>query len=361
MKEVEIMNKKTIAVLFGGQSSEHDVSKVSAATVIANMNSEKYYILPVYITKDGKWLLYDGPAENINTNGWEKYATNCVLSPDSSHHGLLRIVGEKIKHIPVDLVFPVLHGAYGEDGTIQGLLELAKLPYVGCGVLSSAMSMNKAYTKIVAEKVGVAQAEYTIIYRSELENEIESCIERVESTCGYPCFVKPACAGSSVGITKAHDRDELVDGLWIASKEDSTIVVEENIVGRELECGVLGNDNVQASVVGEILAAAEFYDYDAKYNNKESRTVLPADIPEEKAEEIREYAVKIFKALDGKGLSRVDFFLEKDTNRVIFNEINTLPGFTAISMYPMLFNEAGYSTEELVDKLIELGLTRYED
>lgn len=355
------MNKKTIVVLFGGQSSEHDVSKLSAATVIANMNSEKYYILPVYITKDGKWLLYDGPAENINTNGWERYATNCVLSPDASHHGLLRIVGEKIKHIPVDLVFPVLHGAYGEDGTIQGLLELAKLPYVGCGVLSSAMSMNKAYTKIVADKVGVAQAKYTIVYSSELENEIEACIERVESTCGYPCFVKPACAGSSVGITKAHDRDELVDGLWIAAKEDSTIVVEESIEGRELECGVLGNDNVQASVVGEILAAAEFYDYDAKYNNKESKTVLPADIPQDKAEEIRDYAVKIFKALDGKGLSRVDFFLEKGTDRVIFNEINTLPGFTAISMYPMLFNEAGYTTEELVDRLIELGLTRYDN
>ncbi len=355
------MNKKTIAVLFGGQSSEHDVSKISAATVISNMNTEKYYVLPVYITKNGEWLLYDGPVENINTNGWEKYATNCILSPDTTHAGLLRIVGDKVKNIPVDLVFPVLHGAYGEDGTIQGLLELAKLPYVGCGVLSSAVSMNKAYTKIIADSIGISQAKYTVIYRSQLEGDAQSCIDKIEAECGYPCFVKPACAGSSVGITKAHNKDELLDGLWIAAKEDSTIVVEENINGRELECGVLGNNEIQASVVGEILAAAEFYDFDAKYNNKESKTVLPADIPADKAEEIRDDAVKIFKALDGKGLSRVDFFLENDTNRVIFNEINTLPGFTAISMYPMLFNEAGYSTEELVDKLIELGLSRYED
>ena len=355
------MSKKTIAVLFGGQSSENEVSKVSAATVISNMNTDKYYVLPVYITKTGEWLLYDGPVENINSNGWEKYATNCILSPDTNHAGLLRIVGDKVKNIPVDLVFPVLHGAFGEDGTIQGLLELARLPYVGCGVLSSAVSMNKAYTKIIADSVGIAQAKYTVIYRHELEADAQKCIEKIEEKCGYPCFVKPACAGSSVGITKAHNHDELLDGLWVAAKEDYTIVVEENINGRELECGVLGNLDVQASVVGEILAAAEFYDYDAKYNNKESKTVLPADIPEEKAQEIREDAVKIFKALDGRGLSRVDFFLENDTNRVIFNEINTLPGFTAISMYPMLFNEAGYSTEELIDKLIDLGLKRYED
>ncbi len=355
------MNKKTIAVLFGGQSSENEVSKMSAATVISNMNTEKYYVLPVYISKEGNWMLYDGPVENINSNGWEKFATNCILSPDATHKGLLRLVGDKFKHIPVDLVFPVLHGAYGEDGTIQGLLELAKLPYVGCGVLSSAVSMNKVYTKIIANSMGINQAKYTVIYSSELEENAQTCIDRIEAECGYPCFVKPACAGSSVGITKAHNKDELLDGLWIAAKEDSTIVVEENITGHELECGVLGNDEVQASVVGEIFSATEFYDYDAKYNNKESKTVLPADIPQDKAEEIRESAVKIFKALDGKGLARVDFFLEKDTNRVIFNEINTLPGFTAISMYPMLFNEAGYSTEELIDKLIELGLSRYDN
>lgn len=354
------MGKKVIAVIFGGQSSEHDVSKVSAATVMANINQEKYTILPVYITKDGHWLLYDGPIENIQNGNWEKFAASAIISPDATHKGLIRIVGDKAKFIPIDLAYIVLHGANGEDGTIQGLLELARIPYVGCGVLSSAISMNKAYTKIVVEKLGIAQAKYTIVYKDQVENNIEACIDKIEEACGYPCFVKPACAGSSVGITKAHNRDELVDGLWIAAKEDSTIVVEENITGDELECGVLGNSEVQASSVGQILAADDWYSYDAKYNNKESKTVIPANIPQEKIEEIRKDAVEIFKALDGMGLSRVDFFMEKETGRIVFNEINTLPGFTPISMYPMLFNDMGLTTEELVDKIIELGLSRYE-
>lgn len=355
------MAKKVIAVLFGGQSSEHDVSKVSAATIISKINQDKYTIIPIYITKEGHWLLYDGPVENIQNDTWEKYATSAILSPDATHKGIFRIVGEKLKLIPIDLIFPVLHGANGEDGTIQGLFELAKIPYVGCGVLSSAVSMNKAYTKIVVEKLGICQAKYAVVYRADVENNIEVAIEKIEEACGYPCFVKPACAGSSVGITKAHNRDELVDGLWVAAKEDRTIVVEENITGYELECAVLGNTDVKASAVGQVLAAAEFYDYDAKYNNKESKTVIPAPIPEEKTEEIRENAVKIFKALDGRGLSRVDFFMEEGTGRIVFNEINTLPGFTPISMYPMLFNEVGITTEELVDKIIDLGFSRNED
>lgn len=355
------MSKQVVAVLFGGQSSEHDVSKVSAATIISNINTEKYSVIPVYITKEGKWLLYDGPLDSISNNDWQKFASTCILSPDTEHHGLLRIVGDKVKNIPVDVVIPVLHGANGEDGTVQGLFELAKIPYVGCGVLSSAVSMNKAYTKIIVDTIGVDQAKYTIVYRPELSEDIESCLDRVEEKCGYPCFVKPACAGSSVGITKAHNRNELVDGLWTASEHDRTIVVEENITGFELECAVLGNHDVQASAVGQILAAAEFYDYEAKYHNAESKTVIPAPIPNEKAEEIRKKAIAIFKVLDGRGLSRVDFFIEENTGRVIFNEINTLPGFTSISMYPMLFRAAGIDTEELVDKLIELALTRNEE
>ncbi len=355
------MSKKVIAVLFGGRSSEHEISKISASTIMQNINPDKYTIIPIYITKDGRWLLYDGPIENIAKGSWEKFAATAVLSPDSSQKGILRIVGDKVKLIPVDLIFPVLHGLNGEDGTIQGLFELTGIPYVGCGVLSSAVSMNKAYTKIIVDTLGIDQAKYTVVYRNELEENIEECIDKAESICGYPCFVKPACAGSSVGITKAHNRDELVDGLWTASKEDRTIVIEENITGAELECAVLGNRDVKASAVGQILAAAEFYDYDAKYNNKDSRTVIPAPIPPEKAEEIREKSVRIFKALDGMGLSRVDFFMEEGTNRIIFNEINTLPGFTSISMYPMLFAELGIPVEELVDKLIELGLSRYED
>ena len=221
--------------------------------------------------------------------------------------------------------------------------------------------MNKAYTKIIVDTIGVDQAKYTIVYRPELSEDLDKCLDRVEEKCGYPCFVKPACAGSSVGITKAHNRDELIDGLWTASEHDRTIVIEENITGDELECAVLGNHDIQASAVGQIYAAAEFYDYDAKYNNAESKTVIPANISNEKAEEIRKKAIEIFKVLDGRGLSRVDFFLEEKTNRVVFNEINTLPGFTSISMYPMLFRAAGIETEELVDKLIELALTRNEE
>lgn len=352
--------KKVVAVLFGGQSSEHDVSKVSASTVISNINTDKYTVIPIYITRDGHWLLYDGPVENILSGSWEKFATPAILSPDTTHKGILRIVGDKVKNIPVDVVIPVLHGANGEDGTIQGLLELARLPYAGCGVLSSAVSMNKAYTKLIVEKTGVAQAKYTVCYSQELEENIDECIARVEENCGYPCFVKPACAGSSVGITKAHNRNELVDGLWLAAGEDRTIVIEANITGLELECAVLGNKEVKASVVGQVIPAAEFYDYDAKYNNAESKTIVPAPISEEKSEEIRKAAVKIFKALDGMGLSRVDFFLEEGTNKVIFNEINTLPGFTSISMYPMLFKAAGIETDELVEQIIELALHRYD-
>ncbi len=255
------MSKKVIAVIYGGCSSEHDVSKVSAATVIANINPEKYTVLPIYITKEGHWLLYDGPLENIQNGSWEKFAASAIISPDRQHKGIIRIVGDKAKFIPIDLAYLVLHGANGEDGTIQGLLELAKIPYVGCGVLSSAVSMNKAFTKIVVEKLGIPQAKYTTVYRDEVESNIECCIEKIEDACGYPCFVKPACAGSSVGITKAHNRNELVDGLWIAAKEDRTIVVEENITGLELECGVLGNINAVPSAIGQVLAAEEFYTY----------------------------------------------------------------------------------------------------
>ena len=352
------MSKKVVAVLFGGQSSEHDISKMSASTIISNMDQDKYYIMPVYITRDGRWMLYDGPVENIKNGNWEKYATSAILSPDTEHRGLLRIVGDKVKKIPVDVVFSVLHGKGGEDGTIQGLLELSKIPYVGCGVLASSMAMNKAYTKIVVDTIGVAQASHTVVYKHELRDSLQDCMDRVEEKCGYPCFVKPANAGSSVGVTKAENRKELEKSLEIAANEDSTIVIEEAIKGREVECAVLGNDEVSASVVGEVLAAAEFYDYDAKYNNKESRTVIPALLDSNISEEIRQDAIKIFKALDGKGLSRVDFFVQEGTDKVIFNEINTLPGFTSISMYPMLFEEAGVSLGELIDELIELGCNR---
>lgn len=256
-------------------------------------------------------------------------------------------------------VFPVLHGMNGEDGTVQGLLELAAIPYVGCGVLASACSMDKFYTKIVVDSIGVRQAKFVGVRRHELTH-MDEVVARVEAGVPYPVFVKPSKAGSSQGVSKAENREELIDALNLAAKHDSKILVEETIVGREIECGVLGMNEPKASGVGEVLSAEEFYSYDAKYNNEESRTVVDPELPEGKAEEIRKDAVAIFKALDCSGLSRVDFFLTKDTNEVVFNEINTLPGFTAISMYPMLWEARGLSKKALVQKLIDLAMNRYD-
>ncbi len=354
-------NKKTVVVLFGGQSSEHEISRISATTVINNMDTEKYYILPVGITKQGQWLLYNGPVENIKNGDWEKYATPAIISPDASQKALLKIVGDKIKSISIDVVFPVLHGLYGEDGSIQGLLELAGVPYVGCGILSSSVSMDKLYTKlIVASEGDIAQADYVKVYRNELSN-IDNIINDIELRLGYPCFIKPSNAGSSVGITKAHNSSELKNGLKIAGGYDKKILVEKAIIGREVECAVLGNNLIEASTIGEVIINAEFYDYDAKYNDESSKTIIPANIDSEIIEQIQYKAKKIFKALDGTGLSRVDFFIEKDTNRIVFNEINTLPGFTSISMYPMLWEQKGISKTELINKLIELAFEKSND
>ena len=359
MEKRDIVNKLTVAVIFGGQSSEHEVSRVSASSIISNLDSEKYYVIPVGITKSGKWMIYNGPIENIKNGEWEKFGTPAILSPDASQKGLLKLVGDKAKLIPIDLAFPVLHGKYGEDGTIQGLFELAQIPYVGNGVLSSSVSMDKAFTKIIAKNAKITQAKYVEVH-SEDFNKIKSIATKIEKKLGYPCFVKPANAGSSVGITKAHNKDELIEGLKLAAVHNRKIVVEEGIVGREIECAVLGNgDNISASCVGEIFAAAEFYDYDAKYNNSASKTVVPAEISKEKQDEIRKMAIKVFKAVDGSGLARVDFFVEKDTERVIFNELNTLPGFTPISMYSMLWNACGKPMNVLLDELIDLALERF--
>ena len=353
------LNKLTVAVIFGGQSSEHEVSGVSASTIISNLDPEKYYVIPVGITKDGKWMIYNGPVENIKNGEWEKFGTPAVLSPDASQKGLLKTVGGKVKLIPIDLAFPVLHGKYGEDGTIQGLFELAQIPYVGNGVLSSSISMDKAFTKIIAKNAKIPQAKYVEVHSEDLKR-IKTTASKIEKKLGYPCFVKPANAGSSVGITKAHNKEELMEGLKVAAVHDSKIVVEEGIVGREIECAVLGNrGHVEASCVGEIFSAGEFYDYDAKYNNAESKTVVPAEISPEKQDEIRKMAVKVFNAVDGSGLARVDFFVENETENVIFNELNTLPGFTPISMYSMLWAACGKSTAELLDNLIELAIERF--
>lgn len=350
---------KNIVVLFGGQSSEHEVSCISAATIIKNIDKTEYNIFMIGITKDGRWLLVKDLAA-VEDGTWTQSDVCAVVSPDAAEHGIIITSGKEVKREYIDCIFPALHGMKGEDGTVQGLFELSGIPYVGCGVLASAVSMDKFYTKLIVNTLGIRQAKYVPVYSEQL-SDMESIIGKVEGALSYPVFVKPSNAGSSRGVSKARSREELAAALRLAAEHDRKILVEETIVGRELECGVLGDINVScenAPCVGEVLSADEFYDYDSKYHNEDSRTVINPELPEGKAEEIRKAAAAIFNAVDGYGLARVDFFLEKGTDAVVFNEINTLPGFTAISMYHMLFSAAGIPIKELIAKLIELAYIR---
>ena len=349
------MNKKTVAVVFGGCSSEHDISCISVQTVVKAMDPEKYDVILIGITKDGRWLLAES-VESIADGSWRDSKVSAIILPDRGIHGVMVTdASGRSTCIRVDTAFPVLHGLYGEDGTIQGLFELADIPYVGCGVIASAASMDKFYTKIVAALTGVRQAEYTPIFGEKVKNDIEYALDKVESQRTYPVFVKPSRAGSSVGVSKACNREELRQALILAAKQDRKILVEEMIKGREIECAVLGTTrHAQASGLGEILAADVFYSYDAKYSNADSKTVVGPELPEGVTEKVRDYAVKIFRVLDGFGLARVDFFV-CDDGEIVFNEINTLPGFTSISMYPMLWNHEGLSNEEIIDRLIAMA------
>lgn len=358
------MNKKTLVVLFGGQSSEHEVSCTSAAMIINNINRDLYDVILIGITKEGKWLeAYS--VESIVSGEWQKGKTKAIISPDATDKSVLLIKDDKLTKKPIDVVFPVLHGLYGEDGTIQGLLELAKVPYVGCGVLSSSISMDKLFTKIIVKNLGIEQAKYVSIYKKDLFNkngEVNmETIKKTETSIEYPMFIKPSNSGSSRGISKVKNREELVVGLVEASNYDDKILVEETINGREIENAILGGKEPRASGVGEIISAAEFYDYDAKYNNAESKTIISPDLDKEIVDTIRDYSIQIFNAVDGYGLARVDFFVEKDTNRIVFNEINTMPGFTNISMYPMLWEAKGIGKPQLIEKLIQLALNKSED
>ena len=352
------MEKQTVAVLFGGQSSEHEISCISAATVIENINRDRYDVILIGITEDGRWLLTES-VEEIRSGAWKNGTVRAVVSPDNGHHGVLLIDGEQITCRSVDVAFPVLHGLYGEDGTVQGIFELAGIPYVGCGVLASAVSMDKLYTKIIVDTLGIRQAGYVAVRKEEL-SRMDEVTARVEAALAYPVFIKPCNAGSSKGVSKAGHREELISGLLEAANHDRKILVEETIIGREIECAVLGGTEVKATGVGEILAAADFYDFEAKYHNAESKTVIDPELPAETVEEIRRDAVAIFKAVDGFGLSRVDFFVTRDGGEVVFNEINTLPGFTAISMYPMLWENRGIAKPQLVEKLIQMAFSRKE-
>ena len=351
--------KETLVVLFGGQSSEHVVSCMSAANVIDQIDKNKYDLLLIGITEEGQWILTPS-VDEIRNDTWRSGKTHAVLSPDATRKCVIISEGDVTKEVKVDMVFPVLHGLRGEDGTVQGLLELARIPYVGCGVLASAVSMDKLYTKLIVDNLGIRQADYVPVRRSQLQ-DMDSVIAAIEKKLSYPVFVKPSNAGSSRGVNKAENKEELIFALNEAAKHDRKILVEETIIGHEVECAVFGGGlrEVKASGVGEIMAAAEFYDFDAKYYNAESKTVVDPELPGNAAEDVRKAAVEIFQAVDGYGLSRVDFFVT-DAGEVVFNEINTLPGFTAISMYPMLWEARGISKPQLVDDLINHAKERYD-
>lgn len=354
------MGKKRIAVLFGGQSSEHIVSCMSAANVIEQIDTERYEPVLIGITEEGHWVKASS-VEDIRSGAWRDSRVDAVISPDATKRCVVFTEGDRTWEEKLDAAFPVLHGLYGEDGTVQGLFELARLPYVGCGVLSSAVSMDKIYTKLIVEELGIRQAAYMPVMRWRLEKDMGAVVARIEERFSYPVFVKPSNAGSSRGVSKAEDRVGLREALLGAARHDRKILVEETITGHEVECAVLGGgaNPVRSSGVGEIRAAAEFYDFDAKYYNEDSRTVIDPELPGDSAERVRRAAERIFNAVDGYGLARVDFFVT-DAGEVIFNEINTMPGFTAISMYPMLWEAAGIPKKELISRLIELAFERWD-
>lgn len=350
-------NKKTIGIIFGGVSSEHNISCISAKNVVSNIDYDKYNVVLIGITKEGRWFIYN---DNINLLPEDKwiYSNKLVpafISPDTSIHGIVCSTGEIIR---LDAVFPVLHGKNGEDGTIQGLLQLAQIPYVGCDATSSGVCMDKAIANAVADACGISQAKWCSIncydYRNNSEQMLDNAIEKL----GLPIFVKPANAGSSVGISKAHNKEELKTAMEIAFKEDKKAVLEEFIIGHEVECAVLGNNNPITGEVGEIVAAADFYDYDAKYNNPQSQLHIPANISENKREEVKAQALRAYKALGCEGMARVDFFVTTDDERVLLNEINTIPGQTSISMYQKLFEAVGVPYKELIERLINHALER---
>lgn len=354
------MEKITLGVLFGGNSSEHDISTVSAKGILSAINREKYDLVLLGITKEGEWYLYNGDIDRLPEDKWLQSPDleKAYISPDSSVHGVVTASGKTIR---LDAVFPILHGKNGEDGTVQGLFQLARIPFVGCDMTSSAVCMDKAIANAVTDAVGIDQAKWCSFTRYEYSKAPEACRKSAAEKLGFPIFVKPANAGSSVGISKARDDSELEKGIEKAFREDRKVVLEEFIDGHEVECAVMGNDEPIAAQVGEIVAAAEFYDFDAKYNNPASELHIPADLTPEKIEEVRALAVKAYKAMGCEGLSRVDFFVTYKDDRVLLNEINTIPGQTPISMYPKLFEAVGVPYSELIDRLVAYALERGGD
>lgn len=351
------MRKLNVALIFGGKSGEHEVSLSSASSIYKHIDTNKYNIFTIGITKDGKWIYYEGSEENIKNGEWVNLANNNVeinLVPSGNKE--VGIIFEDGRTEKIDVLFPVLHGPYGEDGTIQGLFEISQIPYVGCGVLASSVGMDKLICKKVFSQIGLPQVEYTYTNRWSFVNDEENELNEIEEKLNYPIFVKPANLGSSVGISKATNREELLRGINEALKYDARIVLEQGIDAREIEVSVLGNEDVKASIAGEIKPAKDFYDYEDKYINGTSTYDIPAKISDDEMNNIRKMAVEAFKGIDGKGLSRVDFFIDRKSGEIFINEINTLPGFTNISMYPKMWEATGLGYADLIDELINLAL-----
>ncbi len=352
------MSKYNVAVLFGGTSSEHDISLLSATSVLNNLNTETYTIYPVGITKQGLWYLYSGDISFIKSGEWQNNnCTPAAFCPGSGKNGLVVFDSDKTSVINIDVVFPVLHGKYGEDGTVQGLLELTGIPYVGSGVLGSAVCMDKIIANCVMDASGIKRCEWSYMLAHEF-SDFDNIEKRVSKKLGYPIFVKPANAGSSVGVSKAANKQELFNAVKNAFEHDDRILFERFVNGQEVECAVRGNEIVTSTLPGEILASKDFYDFEDKYVTGESKTQIPANLSDEKLKEVQREAIKAYRALCCKGFSRVDFFVEKNTGNVLLNEINTLPGFTNISMYPKLMIEQGETYNELLDSLINLALDK---
>jgi D-alanine-D-alanine ligase len=368
-----------IGVLFGGRSGEHEVSLQSARAVMAALEEAGHDVVPIGVTRQGRWLVSGDPLHALSS-GDAAGERSVTMLPEPGRSGLVPVVSGQLSvasadepltpdHRPLttasvgslDVLFPVLHGTFGEDGTVQGLFELAAVPYAGAGVLGSALGMDKVVQKTLWRGMGLPVVDFVSLKRRDLETDLGGVISRIEVAIGYPCFTKPANLGSSVGVSKTRNRAELEAGLQVAARYDAKILVERGVDARELECGVLGNDEPIASVVGEILPGADFYDYRAKYLDTGSQALIPADISPDLADEVRRMAVAAFKAVDAAGLARVDFFLERGTDRLYVNEINTMPGFTEISMYPKLWQASGLSFSELVTRVAELGIERYTE
>lgn len=346
-----------LGIIFGGRSDEHEISILSASSVVGSIDRSKYEVVTIGINKCGEWYHITDDVSNITALDDERIK-NLIPTEGEGRDGAKRINLGEFREI-MDFAFPVLHGPFGEDGTIQGMFEMMDIPYAGCGVTASALAMDKIFAKEMWIRAGLPVCKHGVIKEFDVTDGFDEKLKAISDKLGYPLFVKPANMGSSVGISRAQNIDELKDAVHEALKYDSRVIIEEEIIGRELETGVLGNNMVEAATVGEIVAAGQFYDYESKYKDDSTLLYIPADITADTAEKIRHIAVEAFRELDGSGFARVDFFLEEGTGRILLNEVNTIPGFTKYSMFPSLWDKAGVEYKDLIERIINLGYERY--